>query len=704
MEQIYNIALMFSKEAVLGTYFTAVQGDVGTRIIRAAIYNDNGTPFNPGTGVAAKYVSRKADGTGTEHSDGVSISGNMVDVELAEQDLAAPGIVYAAIVLMKDDTELTSIPFRFKVMPRPVGADVRSQNDYEAYNKALDALSNAPIIDPVTNHWKTWSVDQEQYIDTGVIASGEGAVSYAIDQSLTEAQKSKARANIDAASETDVSDLKENLGQYKYGVSGLLNASPALTRLYDAVGLTAAVGTDTQTAVNDFDNRLPFARRKCVGRWQMVLGKPVFEVAKYMNEDGYTEDGSIGDYVAVECPKAYFKLEGTELAVSAHKFEGFRPFDIFCRKHDVNDVMDLCYLPAYALAVDADDHAVSLPGYDNEQGSYKMLFDKARTYGGGSMGNFAVLQPAAVNFYEWALFTVEFATNNCQSIMQGCSALRHNNDDRLTFKDATHVLVQNYFASRVAGEYISILATDIDINAYRYHATHKIVSATRCDESGSASASGTYQLLELEDLGKEYYTYDLTGATEYRIAARPYRTGACNGVLTPSGSPASNTDTYHPMRYRYRENVYGNQYKTVVDLFNMRVGTGDDDYKLEWYLLADPSALDTPKDFGTADLATDAFIKLSVETEHANYVNGYIKSKKYDPLFPDIWIPYETTGGSASTYFSDYAYLVFSPVVRAVRFGGLWNLGGYAGFSIAYAANAPSSGSAAFGGDLCFIQ
>ena len=489
-----------------------------------------------------------------------------------------------------------------------------------------------------------------------------------------------------------------------YGVSGLLGSSPTLTRLYDAAGLVAGAGTDTATARNDFDNRKPFNRKKCVGRWKMVLDKPVFEVAAYMNEDGYTEDGSMGDYVAVECPKAFYKMDGTELIVSPKKFDGFRPFDVFCHGHDEDDVMEVCYLPAYALAVDEDGHAVSLPGYDNAQGDYKSLFDKARTYDGGSMGNHAILQPAAVNFYEWALFTVEFATNNCQAIMNGCCGLRHSADDRVTFVDATHILTNNYYASRVAGQTVAIITDTIDINHANYQATHRVLSVTRCDETGEPDASGTHQIMEVEDLGKDYFDYDLTGETAYRIAARPYRTGDCNGVLTPSGSPVSNTDGFHPMRYRYRENVYANQYKTTVDLFNMRVGTGDSDYKLEWYLLEDPVALDTPKNFGANDLATDAFVKLSVETEHENYASGYIKSKKYDPDYPDIWIPYETTGGSATTYFCDYASLVYSYVVRSVRFGGPWYNGTSAGFSFAYASSAPSSGSATYGGDLCFAQ
>ena len=517
----------------------------------------------------------------------------------------------------------------------------------------------------------------------------------------------------------DVSDLKDDFtslesrvdaieeadGLHRYGVSGVGQAAVALTRIWDSVGMTAQVGTDgnNSNVVNNFDDVTPFNRRKCVGDFHIEDGRSVFTVNAYLGDDNYAEDGTMGKFVAVECPRAFYYMKDGILGVSAHQYPGWKPFDIFCHKHNQNETIPYYYMPAYALAIDENGEAVSLPGYDNAQGDYKSLLDKARTYKGGELGKLAMLMPAAMNFYEWALYTVEFATQNCQNIMQGCAGLRHSNDDHCTFVDATHVLTNNYYAARVVGEYVAIIATNIDQNDYQYLATHKIVSVTRCDENGNASASGTHQLIELEDLGKDYYTYDMTGATEYRFVARPYRTGECNGVSTPSGSPVSNTDSYHPCKYRWHENPFSNQYKTTVDLFNERVGTADDNYYLKWYLLDDPTTFDS-KNIGTADLETDAFVELDIETAHESYVNGYVKSKKYSDMYNGIWIPYETSGGSYNTYFCDYASLVNSHLVRSVRFGGLWPSGAGDGFSYANAFFAPSIAYAYYGGDLCLAQ
>lgn len=497
-----------------------------------------------------------------------------------------------------------------------------------------------------------------------------------------------------------VENIEEAEGLHKYGVSGIGQSTSALTRLWDSIGMTAQVGTDgnNSSVINDFDHVRPFNRRKCVGNWELVNGRPEFRVQAYAGDDNYKEDGTMGDYVAVECPKAYYYLKGGTLGVSAHQWDSdWRPFDIFCHDHDPHQVMDFIYLPAYALAK-KNGHAVSLPGLPNEQGHYQGLLTAARTYEGAA-GAKAILQPAAVNFYEWAMATVEFAVQNLQSVMAGASSLKSTNSDAATFLDSTHVLVA-YDAARVAGEYVAI-TTNTSHTVVDYQPTHKILSVTRCNAEGEASSSGSYQKLEVEDLGAGYFEYDTE--TTYYIAGRPYYTGSCNDVSTPSGSPVNNTNGYYPMKYRHRENIWGNQNKTAADLFNQRIQSGND-YYLKWFYILDPSSY-TPSSSSkpdAADLAT--FHELGVQTEVANYKDGYIKSEKYDSEFPDIRIPDVTTGASTTTYFADYASLVNSPAVRAVRFGGSWYYGASAGPSYLAGAYAPSTAAATYGGDLCFAQ
>lgn len=503
----------------------------------------------------------------------------------------------------------------------------------------------------------------------------------------------------------DINALRVEVDSKVYGVAGVGQEASALTRTHDAVGMVAQVGTDgdNSNVRNDFDNAGPWMRRKCVGRWVDGGDRARFVVSAYLGDPWYTEDGSIGDYVAVECPRCFYRFnhETGALDITATPMQGFRAFDIFCHNHNQAETMPVFYAPAYFLGV-KNSHAVSLPGLDDEQGQYKTLVDAAKTYDGTAV-SYAMLNPAAWFFYEWALFIVEFAVQNCQSVMMGCCALRSVNNDSCTFADSTHILTSNYYAARIAGEYVAITTATSHVSG-DYKATHRIVSVVRCDENGDASASGTHQLIEVEDLGKGYFTYD-TSITYY-LAARPYPTGYCNSVSTPSGSPVSNSDGYHSCKYRWVENPWGNQYQTAHDLFNVREGTGDDDYYLEWYYCLKPweyvpSATTQPD--ATA-LQGSEFVKLWVSTSHADYVDGYIKTKQYDHVYPDIWIPGVTKGTSSSTYFGDNATMVYSPLVRACRFCGSWHYASSAGLSFISANSAPSSHLAIWSANLFFAQ
>lgn len=85
------------------------------------------------------------------------------------------------------------------------------------------------------------------------------------------------------------------------------------------------------------------------------------------------------------------------------------------------------------------------------------------------------------------------------------------------------------------------------------------------------------------------------------------------------------------------------------------------------------------------------------------YVNGYIKAVIFGAE-GDI-LPLNTTGGSSTTYFSDY-YYQSNPAVetlRGVLFGGSALSGAAAGSACAISAYVPSNANTAFGSRLCFF-
>lgn len=505
--------------------------------------------------------------------------------------------------------------------------------------------------------------------------------------------------------------MEQPVTKPRFGVSGVSGSSAALTRLWDSVGKTSTPGTDTVAAQSDFDDYAPFNRRRCVGTWKLVDGKPVFDVAAYHGDADYAEDGSMGDYVAVDVTPFYYYEQDGIIGVSEQQFPGWKLHPV-CANADGSPRLHT-YLPCYSMG-SKDGHAVSLPGYVGQANSYYGLRTTARTYGdGATLSEFAIIEPSAVNHYEWLLFTIEFATQNCQNIMFGATAMFFNDGGNsliVTAPAANKVVMNSAASSLIVGQNIHITSGSCWGAQNDQTKLNRITAIERCTEDGAVDASGSCYLITYDG---EDRTADITvGSTQ--LNSYPWTNGACGGflsgigaVLGHTGSPISNTSGRYPMMYRWRENVYGNQYSTSVDLMDVRVDEGNEVYHVEWYFLPDPTKY-MPGDSSAPSLADlqneeKGWVKLDVITPNSSYVNGYIRKEEADERFPHVRVPV-LTGGSSSTYYCDYAYLVNADVVRAVRRGGLLDNGVSAGFRCVGANAAPSDGGWLYGGGLYFAQ
>ena len=503
--------------------------------------------------------------------------------------------------------------------------------------------------------------------------------------------------------------LKKIDAEYpRFGVSGVGGSAAKLTRLWDSVGLTEPTpGTDTTPCSSAFDAFAPFNRKKCVGNWVLDTAsaspKAKFNVRAYYGDADYAEDGSMGDYVAVEIEPFYYFESGDMLGVSEHQFPGWHIHPV-CVDYDGN-VRQKTYIPCYAMGL-KDGHAVSLPGVFNDNGSYVGLWQDAQTYNNEEVQQFAMLEPSAVDHYEWLLFTIEYATQNCQNIMQGAASLSGETSYKIASVPAANqaVISGNYTGRFFAGETI-FFGTD-KWGSEKANGNYNCLTAVqKCDEDGTLNNSGAYTLFTYD--GDDRSSKITAGTTA--ILCKPWKTGATAGyapnleaVNGHTGSPVSNSSGYYPMRYRWRENVYANQFMTAHDLADVRVDNGDGTYHLEWYYNADPRKVTKPYNFGLSDLTEEkGWVKLGVQT--TSYKDGYVKQLDAAPEYPHAKIPVNM-GGSASTYYCDYASLVYSNVVRAVRRRGYCLSGASDGFRYFGAHSAPSSASWYFGGQLYFIQ
>ena len=550
----------------------------------------------------------------------------------------------------------------------------------------VDAALSDSSTNPVQNKIIKAALDGVQTaldaIDAALEAIDEefGQVVHVTAQTFTEQEKFIARQNIGAISANEVEHKR-------FGVSGVGQSSPTLTRLYDAVGMTATPSTDVTEGSSDFDKYAPFNRKKCVGNWTAGTNKAVFNVQAYEGDADYAEDGSMGDYVAVEVEPFYYYDQDGILAVSTYQWPGYKIHPV-CVDYDGN-IRAKTYLPVYALAQDANGKAVSLPGFYNQRGGYNDLRNYAKTYANTEVASYAMIEPSAVWHYEWLLMTIEFATTNMQSIMNGAVSMRYADDKIEAVPGANMIVVGSIGSNFVVGQTIYMGASySASVNVRTDY--NRITAIDKCDADGTLNPSGSYYR----------FTYDGTNRSSsivvntWAVSTRPWCTGATagfapgvNAVKGHTGSPVNNTNGKYPMRYRWRENVYGNQNMTTLDLADLRVADGES-FHLDWYFLADPRKYIPFGNYGKADIQNTAkgWVKLGVSTPVASYVNGYIKELGFDTTYPWVKVPILTSGGSASTYYSDYAFLVSSNEVRCVRRGGHVNTGGYAGpvFFLAY--------------------
>ena len=492
----------------------------------------------------------------------------------------------------------------------------------------------------------------------------------------------------------------------RFGVRGVGLSGAALTRLWDSIGKTATPSTDTVAGSSDFDDYAPFNRRKCVGTWAAGNGKAVFTVNAYEGDADYAEDGSMGDYVAVDVTPFYYIEDGDIIGVSEQQFPGWKIHPV-CVDYDGN-IRPHTYLPVYALGKKSSK-AVSLPGYQNEYGDYATLWTAVQTYDADDISTFAMLEPSAVDHYEWLLQTIEFATQNPQNIIRGAVDMRYNSADVILAKPAANKIVVSATcgAALVVGQTILINAAhDATVAISNFNC---ITALAKCDLNGTPDSNGEYYLVTYDGTDR---SSNITVNTT-KIGSRPWITGATAGyapnvdaVLGHTGSPVSNNNGKYPFRYRWRENTYGNQNMTAHDLANVRVSEGDDQYHLDWYYNADPRKVTTPANFTKAIVQdpSKGWEKLGPSTPVSSYVDGYVKKLEYDERFPHVKVPTLTVGGSATTYYCDWAPLVYTPEVRAVRRRGSVSYGTYAGPRFFRANYAPSYSYWNFGGELFFIQ
>lgn len=659
MEFIKEITVDLAGE-MLFEYITAVQGDAGSRFVKVQLLS-NRQPYTPPAGVTAVLRCKKPDGK-TIFNDCTVGEDGTIKAELTEQMLAVAGNFRCEITLYgADESTLTSVPFIVKVTSSAINpGSVTSADEFTALGKALARVEAVDGVTKAALETATEAMEKMEEIENS------------IDEHTTAAATATDRANTAAVqAEAVVEQAGKLVTRYGVKFGGAANTGATVTRLYNAAGLVAGVGTDKQTAINDFDNIYPWsARRRCCGYWD---NNGNFVVNAYKGEPGYIEDGTNGE-VWVEHSLFFYKHEysedgAEEVVISATQLAGFLPAPIFLNADGT--VFQKAYTAAFPLAT-VDGKATSRAGVFSDICSLNTGMEKARTLG----ANFTVGTTA--EWYTECLYMwVEFATRNMQSIMAGASSLPYTTADTATVAEtaANRIIVASAVGAKfVVGQTI-LIGTSL----------------------GSSNIANNRIVTAIEDYDAENKAIVFDGdpvniAVGHIVCTAAWINGSCNGVLSSSGSPISNTNGKYNCVYRGKETPYGNAFEWISDILFNRQGEGTEEspYTYDVHFLPNPTQY-------SAGAITDNYIKLNFTVPGTD---GYAKKLGYDSRFPWLRIPCEL-GASTTTYYSDYYYYP-RYAICAARVGGSWNSGSIDGPCCWVCSNTPSNSGVHFRARLSY--
>lgn len=378
-----------------------------------------------------------------------------------------------------------------------------------------------------------------------------------------------------------------------YGVEWGKVATPTMTRIGSASGMTAAVGEGMNVVANDFDSVYPWSEMQTV-------------------------DDSAGN-VFVRIPKFYIrKTDGVSLVrieISRTKYPGFYlPAVFYDHGRDVE--LDYFDYGAHLGSLDGTKLASKPDVFPLVSKSIVNFRDYARANGAG-------YQQLDVHAHDVlaALFTVEFATLHSQAILVGYTAGQYS---------ATHVAT----ATEAAANRIIVANAHADL----FRVGQSIDIGTSLG-GRQVAQSRVITAIDVVDASNKAIGFDgaavtvTAGNIVYNVA---WKCGFSSGIASSSGYLTANDGKY-PASYRGIESPWGDIYQFVdgVNINDRQAWVCDDQSQYASNLFAAPY-----EQLGYVDGAA----------------NGYISALGFDAAHPFAQFPTSVVGGGAASYYSDYYY------------------------------------------------
>jgi len=431
-------------------------------------------------------------------------------------------------------------------------------------------------------------------------------------------------------------------GDKIYGAYWTKGSDPTLTRMNDAVGLTAAVGIDGAFAQNDFDT------------------------AQIYREIGEVTD-ELGN-VFIRIPKFYIrKTDGTGFKtwqISKTKYPGFYlPWCFW----DFTNGKELPYIDVgkYKASLSGDNKLESKPGvfplYNKNIVDFRNYANYAKNNNVGGLAGYQQLDIHTIDVLR-TLFIIEFATLNAQAILQGFSAGQWTADHAATVAETV--------VNRV-------ILPNAKANLYRVGQTIGIGTTLGGNQ---IAANRLITNIETYDADNKAIVFDgdpvniAIGNLVYNLG---WKNGFSKSICASSGCIVANDGKY-PMTYRGIESIYGDMWQ-FIDGVNINE-------RQAWVC--------ENADNYASNVFANPYKQLSYVNASAD---GYVKEMGFDSSSPFAELP-TVVGGSSSEYYCDNYWQ--STGQRIARFGGRWTAGSLVGVSCWDFAYASSVTDVGIGGRL----
>ena len=416
------------------------------------------------------------------------------------------------------------------------------------------------------------------------------------------------------------------------------------TRLFDAVGMTAAPSTNTARAVNDFDGKGCFAYLEVNGSVDENGDFQVQYIKDIDNEFSRTKYDTWCLYLTQYVYRK-FDANGEDTAISdtRHSAE-WLPEGGAIRPDGT--IRPFVAIAKYMSGDNADGVASSISGVSPKNYSFQSSLTKFR-----AKGTQYCAETSQDSERMTRLMEIAFATRNSQSVMAGCNWWWTQTPATVQENDVERIIISKSAAKElVVGGTVSIgnassLKSDSTPETDRGN-TGLNAKANRVRITKIEDYDDNNSAVYVDNGGQKFSTASTTvsGVTcPTMLSTMPWNTGGCDDVLGSCGSPTSNTIGKEP-----------------YILFGVEMSSGfwepkgNTVMKIENHVMRPYICYDCTK-MTTAGATTEDWVALGyvIPDNKGNW--KYISKLGYSADDPEVRYPVEVNA-SSSTGYADGLY------------------------------------------------